>query len=320
MLRTSVKTSGSRLPFFFLSFWAAISTSACSLVSKTFTISDPVPVQQAAVLPEPTIVVTVDEEIPTPAASSLPAKNSADGDPDGNEGIYHVLRRGQTLYSLSRLYQVPVERLVQANGIKDPNIIREDTSIFIPGHSGPARIETSAMGDFVWPVKGRITGRFGPRGKHSRHRGIDIDGEVGDEVIAAASGTVIQAGTRRKYGKMLVIEHSDGLSTLYAHASKVLVRVGDRIERGDLIATVGRSGNARGSHLHFEVRRNDRPVDPIPYLESGTLVESSTLVAVSSRSIEGRQGLRQLAQPRTQVVAQTVNLKFTQPTREPKRP
>jgi murein DD-endopeptidase MepM/ murein hydrolase activator NlpD len=126
-----------------------------------------------------------------------------------------------------------------------------------------------------WPLLGAITGEFGRRRGRLRHEGLDIDGEGGDKIRAAAAGTVTQAGKRGKYGRMVIIDHGDGLATLYAHVNKLLVRMGDRIERGDSIAEVGRSGNARGTHLHFEVHQDGRRVDPIQYLEPHRLIAVS---------------------------------------------
>jgi murein DD-endopeptidase MepM/ murein hydrolase activator NlpD len=271
MLRTSAKVYACR-PFFFLQICVAvISTSSCSLMRDDRSISDPVQEQELA-SPEP---ATIDENKVAAAASPAGEEEASAVKPDSEQGFYHVLRRGETLSSLSRLYDVPLGRLLKANQITNATKIPAGRRIFIPNSSSTVRLETLTTGELAWPLKGRITGPFGPRGKRS-HGGIDIGGQMGDQVAAAASGTVVQAGTKRKYGKTVVIEHGDGLSTLYAHMSKLLVRVGDQIERGDPIAAVGRSGNARGAHLHFEVRRHDQPVDPISYLDKGTLVATSS--------------------------------------------
>lgn len=150
------------------------------------------------------------------------------------------------------------------------------TLIFIPSSSGTVSPQATAIGALSWPLRGRITAKFGPRrNKRSPHEGIDIDGEHGDEVTAAAGGTVIRTGRQGKYGRVVLIDHGNGLTTLYAHLSRPLVRAGDRVSRGDPIATVGRSGNATGTHLHFEVRRHEQPLDPIPYLQAGTAVAAS---------------------------------------------
>jgi murein DD-endopeptidase MepM/ murein hydrolase activator NlpD len=127
----------------------------------------------------------------------------------------------------------------------------------------------------AWPLDGPITGGFGLRGRHHHHDGIDIDGAEGEEVRAVAAGIVVHSGSEGKYGKTIVIDHGDGVTTLYAHASRLLVREGDRVDRGESIAEVGATGNAHGTHLHFEVRRDGHPVDPLPYLRPEMLGAAS---------------------------------------------
>jgi murein DD-endopeptidase MepM/ murein hydrolase activator NlpD len=201
--------------------------------------------------------------------------------------LHHILQRGQTLYSVSRMYGVSLDALLRANGIRDARKVAAGTSLLIPlkvpertastaphgdrhkggndAESSPA-VRKAKRPEFEWPIEGAITGPFGPRGKHSHHEGIDIDGSDGDRIRAAASGTVAFAGSNGDYGRTVIIDHGDGLRTLYGHASKLLVKEGDEVHAGDVIAAVGHSGNARGSHLHFEVRRDGRPVNPLPYL------------------------------------------------------
>jgi len=87
---------------------------------------------------------------------------------------------------------------------------------------------------------------------------------------------VIRADVDGQYGRMVILDHGGGLTTLYAHASRLLVHVGDRVDAGDRIAEVGGSGNARGTHLHFEVRREDRPVDPVPLLRGRAVLTAGT--------------------------------------------
>jgi LysM repeat protein len=178
--------------------------------------------------------------------------------------LRHVLQRGQTLYSVSRMYGVTLEALMQANGIHDARNVAAGTPLLIPQEHPAAR--QARHTSFLWPIEGAITGPFGPRGKHHQHEGIDIDGSDGDPVKAAASGTVVLAGSNGDYGRTVIIDHGNGLRTLYGHASRLFVKEGDEVHTGDLIAAVGHSGNARGSHLHFEVRRDGRPVNPLPYL------------------------------------------------------
>jgi murein DD-endopeptidase MepM/ murein hydrolase activator NlpD len=205
-------------------------------------------------------------------------------------GLHHILQPGQTLYSVSRQYGVLVKELMQANGITDPRTVPAGRSLLIPGsqaappapdsgkppHDGPHRKPAPHEIHLAWPLHGPITGSFGPRGQHRHHEGIDIDGERGDEIFAAASGTVIRAGIDGSYGRMVEIDHGDGLVTLYAHASRLLVQAGDQVRTGTCIAEVGGSGNARGTHLHFEVHRNDRAVDPLPFLRGPAILTAGT--------------------------------------------
>ncbi len=103
-------------------------------------------------------------------------------------------------------------------------------------------------------------------GQRAFHEGIDVMAEVGTPIYAAAGGVVIFAGRHPQYGKMVEIDHGNGLITRYAHASKLLVKVGDLVVRGVQIAKVGKTGRATGSHLHFEVRRHGRSVNPKRFL------------------------------------------------------
>ena len=208
------------------------------------------------------------EQEPAPPAESREQAMGVGSGPApsvGRKGIYHLLRRGQTLYSLSRTYGVPHAAIAEANGITDPTRIPAGSLLFVPGATLALDPAAPAAPLLAWPIAGRVTSPFASRGRLG-HEGIDIDGVMGQEVAAAAAGRILWTGTRRGYGKMVVIDHGGGLTTCYAHVSRVLVKTDDRVEGGAVIAEVGRSGNARGAHLHFEVRHEGRPVDPLPLL------------------------------------------------------
>lgn len=123
---------------------------------------------------------------------------------------------------------------------------------------------TSAQG-FIWPLNGAITSYYGPRWGRM-HEGIDIDGVTGEPVIASNSGTVILASYYSGYGNAVVIDHGGGFSTLYGHHSELLVSVGQQVLRGDVVGRVGCTGSCTGDHLHFEIRVNGSPQDPLNYL------------------------------------------------------
>jgi len=122
----------------------------------------------------------------------------------------------------------------------------------------------SAAG-FIWPVNGPVVSGFGMRWGRM-HEGIDIAAALGTPIHAAASGTVIHAGWLGGYGNLVVVDHGDGLATAYAHASAILVAVGQQVSQGDTLSLVGSTGNSTGPHLHFEVRVNGSAVDPLLYL------------------------------------------------------
>jgi len=128
---------------------------------------------------------------------------------------------------------------------------------------------------FAWPLRGSITSPFGPTRTRTHHAGIDIAGKAGDPIRAAADGRVVHIADNARYGLLVVVEHDGGYATWYAHASDLYVAKGDVVTRGQVLALVGESGNARGTHLHFEVRRNGRPVDPLPFLEASRIAGRS---------------------------------------------
>ena len=121
--------------------------------------------------------------------------------------------------------------------------------------------------DFGRPLDGKITSNFGPRdapmeGASTNHQGVDIDGEEGDYVVASEYGTVTHSGQKGSYGNLVIIDHGNGFETYYAHLSSTDVRVGETVQKGRAIGTVGQTGRATGPHLHFELRKNGTPISP----------------------------------------------------------
>ena len=203
---------------------------------------------------------------------------------DPGSGVTHVLRPGENLYRLSQFYGVSVNAIVRANRIADVTQLQVGERLWIPGakqtsppHSltPPGGLATSPRGsgatrdpDFqlAWPVRGKLSSRFGWR-KGNQHDGIDIPAKSGTPIFAAAAGRVIHSGTGfRDYGRVVIVKHVGRYSSVYAHNRRNRVKKGDFVEQGDLIGEVGSSGNASGPHVHFELRRNSRAIDPLPYL------------------------------------------------------
>ena len=119
---------------------------------------------------------------------------------------------------------------------------------------------------------GKINSMFGMRthpsyGTQEFHNGVDFEAETGDAVYAAADGKVTYAGRQKGYGKVIIIDHGKDISSVYAHLAETAVRKGEHVKSGQNIGKVGVSGNATGSHLHFELRRSGKAVDPLDYME-----------------------------------------------------
>ena len=138
----------------------------------------------------------------------------------------------------------------------------------LPIRLGATDLDRSDTG-FIWPVKeGRVSSLFGKR-RRDFHEGVDIRCNRGSPVFAAQDGDVIYASKRiGGYGNMIVVKHPGEIATVYAHNKKNLVKVGDHVTQGKVIALVGATGKATGPHVHFEIRRGELPQDPLLYLPS----------------------------------------------------
>jgi murein DD-endopeptidase MepM/ murein hydrolase activator NlpD len=204
-------------------------------------------------------------------------------------GTSHVLRPGENLYRLSRYYRVPVRHIKRANRIRDVADIPAGSRLWIPGSrraqpsyslapTSPdptgivpgADLRALAQRDghleFSWPLRGQVSSGFGRRNGR-RHEGIDISARRGSRIVAAESGRVIHSGANLgAYGKVVILKHAGRYQTIYAHNRRNLVRKGQFVEKGQVVAEVGTSGNASGPHLHFEIRRDRRPLDPLRHL------------------------------------------------------
>lgn len=240
---------------------------------------------------------------PRDPAAYVPELDPAHQEPD-LVSVVHVVTPGQTLYRISRAYGVSVDEVMALNGIEDPRSVAIGQKVLIPGAAEvrevpvavldggtpeteadperpPAAIPRPARearrspapatrpgygkGDLQWPVRGVLYARFGKKGGEP-HDGIDLAAPAGTPVKTAAEGSVLYAGEQPGYGKIVIVEHAGGLISLYAHNRDLRVKAGQRVRPEQVIATVGESGRTSGPHLHFEVRRNGVPVDPLDHL------------------------------------------------------
>lgn len=180
-------------------------------------------------------------------------------------GVLHVVAAGDTLWALAGAYGVSAEAVRTANG-KEDDLLAVGEKLFIPGGRPRSVAVARAYGQrFAWPAAGEITSPFGYRwGRY--HDGIDIGAAEGAPVRAARSGRTAFAGWQGGYGYLVLLEHGQGLATLYAHLSGFAVERGQYVAAGQVIGYVGDTGYSFGPHLHFEVRVEGRAVNPLHYL------------------------------------------------------
>jgi murein DD-endopeptidase MepM/ murein hydrolase activator NlpD len=197
---------------------------------------------------------------------------------------YHTVTKGDTSYSISRQYGVDLTSLVRLNGLTSPYVLEIGQRLKIPGRTNPPSSSTrSPTGGqkkaalppppprqgsaFMWPLKGRVISSYGPKSGGLHNDGINIKAKAGSEVRAAEAGVVVySADGLRGYGNLVLIRHSDGWVTAYAHNDELVVKRGDRVNRGQLIARAGDTGGVKEPQLHFEVRKGTTAVNPLKYL------------------------------------------------------
>jgi len=183
-------------------------------------------------------------------------------------GIYHRVERGQTLWRISKIYSADLDEIVRINRIPDATSIESGQLIFIPSVQRKQYFPVqSSAEDFSWPLRGRVITSFGQTFNDMINKGINIQRVRSDDVIASRSGKVIFYDTDLdNFGKTVIIEHSDGFSTVYARNSEVFVKIGDYVQRGTVIAKVGSSNRDKNTYLHFEIRKGYIPQNPYFYL------------------------------------------------------
>ncbi len=232
---------------------------------------------------------------PVPMARAVPAGIDRGG------GRYVVVP-GDTVSEIAQRFRVPMRDIVRRNGLRPPYRIYAGQVLRIgPPRGGemavrPARREPPAAGadlarsragaeavpppltgrGFLWPVRGKVVDGFGAKPGGRRNDGINIAAPAGTPVRAVENGVVVYAGSAvPAFGRMLIIRHAGGYLSTYAHNEALLVTVGDRVRRGQIVARVGATGEVRRAQLHFQLRRGREPVDPRKYLKVETEVARS---------------------------------------------
>lgn len=195
------------------------------------------------------------------------------------KGALHTVKQGESLWDIAKKYKVDVAKIISENNLDEPEKLQPKQQLVIPGAkladaiaasvSKPKSV-VSASGRlqrvFAWPVRGRVSSSFGMRWGR-RHEGIDIAVSTGTPVRAAFAGRVTFVGSAGGYGLLVKVSHSNGVETRYGHNSKILVKVGQTVEAGQILARSGNTGRSTGPHVHFEIRKNGVAVNPKSYLK-----------------------------------------------------
>jgi len=184
-------------------------------------------------------------------------------------GIYHEVRGGETLWKISKAYDVDLREVARLNKLPDASRINRGQMIFIP--YADTRLDAGATqaskDSFIWPVKGNVISFFGSTKDGIKNKGIDIATGSGIIVRAAKAGKVNFRDDRVKgYGKTIILDHGDSFTTVYAFNSELIANIGDYVKQGGVIARTGNTGRAKVPSLHFEIRKAHNPENPFYYL------------------------------------------------------
>ncbi len=192
---------------------------------------------------------------------------------EGLSGIYHRVEKGETLWRISKIYNLELDELVRLNKINDARIIEQGQLIFIPKSKNLGetlnlvKSNSKKFEDFIWPLKGTIISYFGQIYNNVFNKGINIQAPFGSDIIACRSGVVnFYTEELGGLGKTLIIDHGDNFLTVYSRISNALVKVGQNVTQGALIAKVGYAAREKKCYLHFEIRKGHIAQNPYYYL------------------------------------------------------
>ncbi|MDD5692769.1 MAG: M23 family metallopeptidase, partial [Candidatus Omnitrophica bacterium] len=163
---------------------------------------------------------------------------------------------------------VDINDILRANNISEEATIEIGQMILIPNRLKQQNVPVRLSGDdFIWPLKGRVIAGFGASYRNIINKGLNIQGSPSADILAARSGKVVfYAADLGNFGRTVIIDHGDGLRSVYARASDVFVRPGDNVQRGIVVGRVGSGGRDKNNYLHFEIRKGALPENPLFYL------------------------------------------------------
>ncbi|MGE3724641.1 MAG: peptidoglycan DD-metalloendopeptidase family protein [Candidatus Sericytochromatia bacterium] len=201
------------------------------------------------------------------------------------DGIAHPVEKGETIAELAKRYKKPVDEIIEVNDLDNPHMIVENQKLIIPNaadlrrrpvvkprvashkpthKNGSTSAQAPSGNRLSWPSAGIVTSNYGWRW-FRMHAGMDVAAPIGTPIRSAKEGRVVYSGWMGGYGYAVDVEHPNGVVTRYAHCSELHVRVGQAVQRGQVLAAMGSTGHSTGPHLHFEVHVNGEAVNPRNY-------------------------------------------------------
>jgi len=196
--------------------------------------------------------------------SSTPTSQAKVHQLQQGEAVYFV-NSGDTLSAIARNFAVSALQIQYRNEITDPHSLQIGARLVIPDKNLQVPGSFASKARFIWPLKKLdVSSEFGSR--NNRHKGIDLRAPRGTTIRASADGMVHFVGRQNGYGKVIILKHAGEVQTFYAHNDKNLVKKGQRVKQGEKIASVGRTGNASGNHVHFEFIRGHHQLNPRHYV------------------------------------------------------
>ncbi len=188
--------------------------------------------------------------------------------PKNMPGIYHKTERGQTLWRISKLYNIDLDELTSVNHISDATRIETGQLIFIPHRTKPQAADIKYTDDdFIWPLKGKVITPFASSFRNMVNKGVNIAPYSSSDIVASRNGKVVfYSGSFPGFGKTIIIDHGDGFSTVYSGSSEILVTIGQAVTKGTPIAKINLAGRRINNYLHFEIRKSGIAKNPYYYL------------------------------------------------------
>jgi len=188
--------------------------------------------------------------------------------PQAISGLRHRVEPKQTLWMISRMYNVDIDEILRANNISEDATIEIGQLLLIPNRIKPQKeLVFSSGDDFIWPLKGRILASFGANYQNLINKGINIQVSADSDILASHSGRVVfYAANLGNFGSTVIIDHGNGLRSVYSRAAEFFVRPGENVQRGALIGRINSTLRSKNNYLHFEIRKGSLPQNPLFYL------------------------------------------------------